>query len=48
MEKILIIDDEPPVRKMLLKLLKRNDYEVLEASMPWKKTEVFLTSARMI
>jgi DNA-binding response OmpR family regulator len=32
MVKILIIDDEAPIRKMLKKLLERNDYEVLEAS----------------
>jgi len=32
MLKILIIDDEAPVRKMLKKLFERNDYEVLEAA----------------
>ena len=31
MVKILIIDDEAPIRKMLKKLLERNEYEVLEA-----------------
>lgn len=27
--KILIIDDEAPVRKVLAKLLKRNDFEII-------------------
>jgi YesN/AraC family two-component response regulator len=31
MVKILIIDDEAPIRKMLKQLLERNEYEVLEA-----------------
>ena len=31
MEKILIIDDEAPIRKMLRKLLERNNYYVWEA-----------------
>ncbi len=31
MKKILIIDDEAPIRKMLKKLLEKNDYHVLEA-----------------
>ncbi len=32
MKKILIIDDEPPIPKMLKKLLEKNSYQVLEAS----------------
>lgn len=32
MKKILIIDDEAPVRKMLIKLLEKNDYEVMDAN----------------
>ena len=31
MSKILIIDDEAPVRKMLKKLLERNEFDVIEA-----------------
>lgn len=31
MKKILIIDDEPPIRKMLTKLLMKNGYDVIEA-----------------
>ncbi len=31
MKKILIIDDEPPVRKMMKKLLEKNQYQVFEA-----------------
>ena len=30
--KILIIDDEAPIRKMLTKLLERNGYDVIEAA----------------
>ena len=32
MLKILIIDDEAPVRKLLKKLFEKNNYEVLEAA----------------
>ncbi len=32
MKKILIIDDEAPIRKMLAKLLERNAYEVMYAA----------------
>ena len=31
MEKILIIDDEVPIRKMLKKFLEKNNYQVWEA-----------------
>lgn len=31
MKKILILDDEAPIRRMLRKLLERNDYEVFDA-----------------
>ncbi len=31
MQTILIVDDEPQVRKILKKVLERNDYKVLEA-----------------
>ena len=31
MEKILIIDDEAPIRKMLTKLFEKNNYEVILA-----------------
>ncbi len=31
MRKILIIDDEAPVRKILARLLEKNEYEVIEA-----------------
>ena len=31
MAKILIIDDEDPIRKMLRKLLEKNGYEVMDA-----------------
>lgn len=31
MKKILVIDDETPVRKMLTKLLEKNKYEVITA-----------------
>ncbi len=31
MEKILIIDDEAPIRKMLKKFLEKNNYQVWEA-----------------
>lgn len=31
MHKILIIDDEAPIRKMLKNLLEKNGYEVIQA-----------------
>lgn len=31
MEKILIIDDEAPIRKMLKKLFENNNYEIMDA-----------------
>lgn len=41
MSKILIIDDEAPVRKMLSKLLMRNGYDVLEAENGKKGIELY-------
>jgi len=41
MKKILIIDDEAPVRRVLKKLFERNNYDILEANNGNKGIKLF-------
>ena len=43
MEKILIIDDEPSIRKMLKTLFEKNGYEVMEAQDGTQGIKLFQT-----